>query len=344
MLGDVGHTLGMAQEHTSAKKRRRTAFATKATAVVAALSCLGVAGSSSADEYRDIPGLPQPDGPGAWVGPRATGINYIDRAKQWIRLPPLIIGAWIPPSDNRSDTSCGRLGPYNRTLDYAATGHFRSSRGASDPWGKIGPFVTRTVAFGNIPVEAAVEVRQARDDANLPVGFDIKQRYGELCAPLPQFPDVPGRVNYRWESATVDGQIDIALVSLKIDGVDLKLTKRCRTRELGTIALTSREYNSQDPANSLPGAEPVDANIMTTPYFVIPNGGRLDGAVDIPPFAGCVTRSGEDVSKLLTAAISGPGNAVTMRTEGLKGDQCLAPDIATGPGESCGPLGDLDFP
>lgn len=319
------------------------------TAVALVLAGLLVSSSGSAAEDPVYPGLPRPDGTGGWVGPRATGINHVSRADQWVRLPPLIIGAFNRDAVSKSDSSCtpsSRLWPFKLTSEYHATGHFRSSKGAPEPWGYVGPFTARTVAFGNIPVEAAVEIRQPRDAENLPVGFDVRQKYGDYCGNAPKpFPDLPsvGR-NNRYEAASVEGQAEIVVSALKVDGVDLRLARNCKTRDLGNIALTSRVWYNSNPENLIPGVAPIDENIMTTPYFIVENGGRLDGTVDIPPFTGCRTRAGEDVSKLLTATVSGPGNAVTMRSEGLRGDQCLLPDASTAPGASCGPLGNIDFP
>jgi hypothetical protein len=297
--------------------------------------------SGSAAEDPNYPGLPEFNDGGGWVGPRATGLSHVATAKQWVRLPPLFIAAFAPFASNETDNSCRRLGPYNKMNDYRATAYLKSSAGAPDPWGQVGPFLTRTVAFGSIPVEVSVAIRQPRDAENLPVGLKIRQVVGFYCpgrSPFPTNPALAGE-NAHWDPATVDGELGIAIAALKVDGVDLELAGSCRTTTPGTIALRAPEHWTMNPENLLPGVRPSEANMYTTPYFGFGEGGLLTGTVDIPAFTGCVTRSGEDMSRLLTATVSGADNPVTMRSEGLEAEPCGA----TG-GERCEPLPGLPFP
>lgn len=351
---DVGHTLVMVPESTLRTKRRKlTGRIARVAAVALVVGSLGVQ-SGSAAEDPTYPGLPNFPVSGGWTGPRAVGINYVDKAKQWIRTPTVILGAFAEVVVQKDDFSCGRLAPYYHTEDYVAHAFFRSPRGSANPWGQIGPFKVRTVAFGSIPVEASVVINQPRDAQNLPVGLKIQQFAGTFCnkpdrdPPLvPPFPDIPnmlGGTNGTQKPAIVLGQVEVAVSALAVDGVALDLVGPCRTTEPGQVSLAGREYFSADPDTHLPGAELVPENVMTTPYFNLAVGGVLNGTIDVPAFTGCVTRTGEDVSRLLTATVSGNGNPVTMRSEGLVSNTCLEPNPPSGPGEKCAPFAGLPFP
>ncbi len=280
---------------------------------------LGAQSGSAAEDPRR-PGLPDFGPNDGWVGPEVTGIAQVKRAKQGVRFPPIFIGAYNRPGGGADDNQCVRFPPFKRKTNYHVTAFFRSDPGAAEPWGYSSPFSTRTVAFGSIPVEATVQLRQPRDEENLPVGIEIRQELGDYCdgvgySPYPNLPGVP--LNSRYAPASVEGSVEVVVLRLKVDGVDLDLTGSCRTREPGPLSMTSREHFTANPENLQPGVTPTPANILTTPYLNIALGGLLFGTADIPPFAGCTTASGEDVSPLLTATISGPGNPVTMRTNGL---------------------------
>lgn len=332
----------MARELTPPVRHRITlSGVARLAAVVLVLAGLGVQSSSAAEDRR-FPGLPAFAGDGDHVGPRATGINQVSTAKQWVRLPPIQVGAWNRIAKKRTDVSCQAYFPYREILDYHATAFFKSPKGAPKPWGYLGPFVTRTVAFGSIPVEASVELRQPRDAEDMPVGLEIKQKTGDYCVGQSPFPDIvvpgSGTSNAHWDPATVDGPVQVGITALKIDGVDIRLAGGCRAETPGAIALRGREHFTMNPENLIPGVVPSGPNLMVTPYFGVANGGLLRGSVDIPAFSGCTTESGEDVSRLLTAAVSGADNPVTMRAEGLSSDLCL------GPTEPCAPFPGLPFP
>jgi hypothetical protein len=52
-----------------------------------------------------------------------------------------------------------------------------------------------------------------------------------------------------------------------------------------------------------------DPNAFFSPEW----GGTLNGTIDIPPFTGCTTASGDDLSALMTLSASGPDNPVSAR-------------------------------
>jgi|GEM_PF-2182219 len=316
--------------------------------VVAAIAVvLGVASlPSSAAESPDYPGLPDISRGGDWVGPRATGINEVAAAKQWVRLPPLFAIAYNDPLRGQQDSSCRRLKPYESTTTWhASLFYISTSEGAPKSFGTIGPFTVRTVAFGSIPVEARVLIAQPRDDQDLPIGYDLTQLTHVFCAPgvngAPGGPHAgPGEKETYWEPVELQAPTDISIVSLKVDGVDLDLQEGCTPGQQSVMSLTSRPYYDLDPevaADEKPTAE----NLMTTPFFGLANGGLLTGTIDIAPFAGCRTSSGEDVSALLTATVSGKNNKVQVRSEGL---QVSSLPCAADRSQCTNPLPGLSFP
>lgn len=335
-------TLALMVHSWISQARGSAKLASRLAAGVAVLALFGTSAGSAAEDPR-FPGLPKYNVAGDWVSPRATGINYVDRAKQWVRLPPMVVVAFSPVLAPKSDASClpgVRIYPYRQTARYSGTLYLRSSAGAPKPYGYLGPFKVRTVAFGNIPVEASIQLRQPRDDEDLPVGLEAVQDTGIFCPSTQgrqnKFPDRPNENNEYVAPAQVDGRLEVGVVGLKVDGVDLKLSKGCRTSQPGAVSLRGREYYKFDPDVS-PEEQPTPENLYTTPFFTLTNGGLLNGSVDIPAFTGCVTSGGENVSRLLTAAVSGDDNPVVMRSDGLALG-CLEP------GASCEPLNEIPFP
>ena len=72
-------------------------------------------------------------------------------------------------------------------------------------------------------------------------------------------------------------------------GVNLGVLPGCRTASPLVTELSGKVYLTEDSVSELPSV------------------------VTIPPFTGCRTAQGEDVSRLLTGLVSGPGNEVTVR-------------------------------
>jgi hypothetical protein len=338
----VGHTRGMAPQPTNRARRGTRHVLVRLVAVMLVVAGLGAQRSSAANDPAHS-GLPVFESTsGDWVGPQVTGINYVGRAKQWVRLPPIYLGAWNRQAVEKADNSCRRFFPYRTSADYHATGFFLSDRGAPDPWGYVGPFTARTVAFGSIPVEVSIELRQPRDAEDLPIGLEIKQHTGEYCSGQSPYPEIDapgtGADQVHWDPVMIEGQVEVGVTAVRVDGVDLDLAGTCRTSQPGDLTVTSRAWDSENPENLKPGVAPSPENLMTTPYLNIANGGLAFGTVDIASFAGCVTTAGDDVSKLLTATVSGADNPVTMRTNGLVQSCVTRADVCPPP------LPDLPFP
>ncbi|MFF7854038.1 DUF6801 domain-containing protein [Streptomyces sp. NPDC007904] len=108
----------------------------------------------------------------------------------------------------------------------------------------------------------------------------------------------------------------LRVTDLDVNGTPLDVGSACRTER----PLLSTE---PDPANH-PGdhlvlhgkGEYTDGEPATG--YLLTSGGPLTGEVSIPAFTGCGT-DGEDLDRLLTASVSGPGNHVRQ----VQGQTCL---------------------
>jgi hypothetical protein len=105
--------------------------------------------------------------------------------------------------------------------------------------------------------------------------------------------------------------------------VKLNLTGAC-VADKASLTLTSRDYLVWDTRIPPQDRAGPDGQLLTTKYLAFVAGGLLLGSLDIPAFAGCTTAGGDDISALLTATVSGDGNAVQIRTQSLGGESLPA--------------------
>lgn len=327
---------------TAADSQVRRGKLARAAALCAAVVALGVVGGSARGVVANEDELPTYPETGEYVGVRATSINYAASAKQWIRLPPLFVAAYnrlaTTLTDNRCANGDGIYYPYRTEIKRDASLHFRSSPGAPASFGYIGPFIVRAVAFGSIPVEATVQLRQLRESDGKTVGLRIKAVERDYC---PGKTPVPGEPAARVTGADATGDLEVAVTALRVDGVDLHLRGTCKTSKPAPLTLSSPEYwvtgsgfaedrdfytRSGDGYEQLqPAEEPTRDNLFTTPMFNLVTGGLLTGNVDIPAFKACLTDAGEDISRLLTTTVAGSENPVIVRAEGLDSDPSQVP-------------------
>lgn len=309
----------MTRVRSTSRRLRRTAAFSGAAAL---LLCTGTLSSNAAEDtrYRGLPS--QHVGPAI---PRATGLTQTKTALQWVRMPAMQNLAFVPTVTIRKDTSCRRLAPYTEVQDYFADIFAVSPAGSPARFGYIGPFTARTVAFGAIPVQASIRLRQVRDDDNLPTPIKAHQQSGSYCPGAGPHAG-PGEVEKMIRDTTATGRVELEITALIVDGVDLRLGRACQAAAPIDLNLTAPDLQDLDP--SLGDDDPWEApepagevgnlrRTMTSPYFFFTFGGLLSATIDIPPFAGCTTATGEDISRLLTATISGPNNQVQIRAEAL---------------------------
>ncbi|WP_436739375.1 DUF6801 domain-containing protein [Streptomyces sp. BBFR102] len=121
--------------------------------------------------------------------------------------------------------------------------------------------------------------------------------------------------------SSIRASLVLRLSDVKVNGVPLDVGPGCRTET---------PLTSPDPE---PERFPEDHMVLHGYSYQIPpddavgymvsSGGPLTSEITIPAFTGCGTSDGEDLNRLLTASISGPGNYVKQ----IQGQTCT-PDLA----------------
>lgn len=187
---------------------------------------------------------------------------------------------------------------------------FVSPPGAPDPYGHLPPLRVRTVGFGLLPVEATVQVSQRR--AN---GLPIPIRATLGTDTLDDGTDVN-------TEAHVDDAFEVRITQVLVDGVDLGIGPNCRTIKPAPVQITSPRFIIPQWARSDPEGylHSLDPATYYHPFY----GGQLQGTIDMPHFSGCVTKSGDDVSPMITLSVSGPSNRVVFRAracDAIAGEQ-----------------------
>ncbi len=147
-----------------------------------------------------------------------------------------------------------------------------------------------------------------------PIAFRGRQVPGIFCpgrGPHAGPTEEEGFLKQAW----IRGRARVVVETLRVDGVDLRIAGSCRTA-LFDLSLESPDVYDLQPGLTVadsPFLDPADKGqtaveyIMTNPYFKLTSGGLLTARFEVPAFSGCRTATGEDVSRLLTAAVSGPG-------------------------------------
>lgn len=323
--------------------------------VLAASALVGglfVSQAASAAEDPNNPGLPDPlqylCGRSPCVqydGAVTVGVAGIERARQFVHVAATgnaaLVGSTIfkrfsglPAAELALIRELG-LDAYDAThLDGSRQVITRfdnyvyalSPEGAPDAFGHFPPTRIRTVAFGSIPAEVTMHISQLRDQENLPVPL-VATTFAS------SYSGSPGeRAGNRNFDTKVTGEVSVRLSDLVVDGVPVDLGPDCKTGEPATLAGLRGQGFWREGVGAAPEDEVPDTQIpgrwLTTPYYTAPNGGLLSGAIDVPAFTNCGT-GGEDLSPLLTAMASGPGNSLTIRQSPT--GQCFP----TGLGKPC---------
>ncbi|MBM9463524.1 hypothetical protein JL108_08675 [Aeromicrobium sp. YIM 150415] len=295
-------------------------------------------------EFPSLPDVRAAGIRGQWIGSQTRGANYVERSQQWVATPTLDTAVFNEQSRPYGDLTCQATpipGIYQITewRAYLAFVNRDADANASIRYGETQPFTVRTVAFGSVPVEATVALEQPkRDDGVVETAYVTIDSaiYGpsnssasEFCHTHAPFQTQPPRGNYppgmplpsnnyitaAGDGPAAQGEARVRVDSLTVDGVSLDLMGSCRS-DLGALVLDIEDYYGWDPSIR-PEEHPYYTTRMTTPYYNPGTGGRLFGTIDVGAFGDCRTVAGEDVSALLTATVSGPGNAIEVWNEGL---------------------------
>ncbi|CAG7630830.1 DUF6801 domain-containing protein [Actinacidiphila bryophytorum] len=99
---------------------------------------------------------------------------------------------------------------------------------------------------------------------------------------------------------TIYGKQDLRLTDVKVNGQPMDVGSGCRAKAPLQIKLVGTNRSGLD-------------GVVTPRDYAIQEGGPLaQDDLYIPPFTGCRTPAGEDVSALFTSAISGHGNSLNL--------------------------------
>lgn len=261
--------------------------------LAAACLCAGLVTMGGATNGADgpRPGLPRHTEPGGgWTQVVQGGAAEAARAKQLIRVPMQVSTAyaWV---DSVQGAPADPVHEYHTATNFV---YLMAEADAPHTYGMTAPFSVKTVAFGNIPVVATLRLAQRRTASDLPIPI--------LFTAKDELMRTSGQVYHDVDLSDV---LSVQVESIAVDGEDLNLRPGCTTTQPATIKLHGNGFHSSDAW--------VDQSQPWLSDVYVPGlGGRLSGTVDVPGFERCVTRSGEDISPLLTAAVSGPDNAVSL--------------------------------
>jgi hypothetical protein len=205
-----------------------------------------------------------------------------------------------------------------------------SPKGAPANYGYMPPMTVRSVGFGLMPVEATVQVSQRRKNG-YPIPLQAQLDMTAYGDPTGTLHDDVKQVGH---PVVVEDAFNIHILKVKVDGVDVGLTGDCRTKTPAPVKVSSPEFTIP-----LPHQPPHDPKVDTdyfhewfrthdpSEYFSPTYGGELNGTITIPAFTGCTTKTGDDLSALMTLSVSGAGNPVTATA----GFQCASPHQAGAP-------------
>ncbi len=181
--------------------------------------------------------------------------------------------------------------------------------------GLVNRMKVNLVAFGSIPAVATLTMRTPVVDGEVtPLSVHIWQSTpgGRASSCDPSFEPAP--------SALVEGQVDIYLSDLSIDGVPVELGPNCRTERpsdlflWGDFASGAYTAGGGGPLGSYEGLHPGSIVPLTSPVYQGAFDGRqipASAGIDVAPFVDCGSES-DDLSAVLTAMASGPNNPVAV--------------------------------
>ncbi|MFC8423151.1 DUF6801 domain-containing protein [Streptomyces sp. NPDC057236] len=203
--------------------------------------------------------------------------------------------AYLPPSCVLIEQGLPVMGPPDPEyliFDTVSYGNFHYQEREQTP-----PFDATFLSFDFAPVKATMVMEQTG-----PMRIDSRMRIR-----LSDFTTIT--------DTYVRAPLVLRVLDLEVNGTPLDVGSGCRTE----TSLTSVD---PDPAN-FPGDHLVlygrGEQIIGQPAtgYLLLSGGALSGETTIPAFTGCGT-DGEDLDRLLTASVSGPGNLIKQ----VQGQTC----------------------
>ncbi|MGW8063965.1 DUF6801 domain-containing protein [Streptomyces ziwulingensis] len=115
----------------------------------------------------------------------------------------------------------------------------------------------------------------------------------------------------------VRAPVVLRVTSLKVNGTPLDVGTACRTK--ASLASPDPEPEKYPGDHLVLHGRGEQVTGETATGYLLLSGGPLTGEVTIPAFTGCGTADGENLDRLLTASVSGPGNYVKQ----IQGQACF---------------------
>lgn len=295
--------------------------------MASAMLLFGVNASAATVEDRNgrVPGLPfvecigfpsvpcsGPDDPivndFGWLNLPQNGITGSVPSKQWGRVPMAMMATATEFGFEFYD------GPWvsNQTIDLRIRAFFTSPAGSRHNYGDSPLIPVRTVAFGSIPTVVTLQVSQPRKSNGDPIPFTFTSRSRAINFPEDR-PDLEFIAQLEKDPQPLRSLVEVKVVRVDVDGVDVRLGTTCTTGPTANLFLTTRPTTVEIKKGEGEG-DPVAQRTNPDESFYSASGGSLHGSIDIPAFQGCMTQSGDDLSPLLTSAISGKSNPISAKT------------------------------
>lgn len=229
-----------------------------------------------------------------YAGAATLGLQGSPHLAQWVKLPVIYAAAVVPVDTVTGYTTAPPHEPADtRTIsDYYGSVYFLSKDKRSV--GRVPAFRVRTLAFGAIPVEVTVSIQQPKDRDGVVEPIKV---HGPVSIIGPRGAEQVIR------DAFGEGKVELRLSDVHVDGQSVGVGDRCRTADLGALRVFGEGYRMEpgDRAGSVPDGK-----------YNVGSGGILHGTLDVSRFVDCRSASGDDISPLLTNAVSGKGNPLTI--------------------------------
>lgn len=295
---------------------------------------LAAAGGAVAEPNPNFPNLPATNGISGWYSAGASTLGYANPAKQWVRMPNVLLAAdvymlSVTPATRARCVSAGFTAA-QCALPPGAIGS-QAIQGWAYPFDVADPVrqsrfdtfpdvVVQTVAFGAIPVRATLSLGLPHDGEGLPQPLRITDftmaEYAVGTGPFAAWRPGPGdnRTTYEvYGDTTVAGRLSVRLSQLSVDGESVAVGSDCQAAAV--LHATGKGYDNRD-ANG-------DANYVPAGSYHPISGGDLSGTLSVRQFSGCGV-GGDDLDPIVSVLGSGDGFPVRMHQPLLT--QCFNPD------------------
>ncbi|MFF9332610.1 DUF6801 domain-containing protein [Streptomyces albogriseolus] len=218
-----------------------------------------------------------------------TGYANVKKQKAASYLPPSCVlidgGEFQIPVDEPFD-------PEHLVMVLTTYGEFSHQGRRETP-----PYDSTFLSFDFAPVKATMVLKQT---GPMRIDARMKMRFSDLFMTTETHVRVP---------------LVAQVTALEVNGTPLDVGPGCRTETSLTSADPDPAKHPGDHVVLYGKAEQVLGQDVTG--YTILTGGPLSGEVTIPAFTGCGT-DGEDLDRLLTASVSGPGNYIKQ----VQGQTC----------------------